>query len=1024
MSEVDIWTIVRHRLDDPILSLTRKARCLIDCPSSDLEASLAAELAGLDDERLRQLWAIIVSAAFSQQRRSLAYRQQPSGEASDEKAAATAWRRHETSLALGERIKQRLAQRGQSMVPEGVGSKEKLEAWHALSKALGRVAAAWSEWTAETYARVEGLLAELERLRSTEPRDYLDADLGWGICTVQEGVADQLNAAGRLAEAKQRYRAAAGAFAASGHGRDARRCWLSLVAMLRRISAGFDETIAELNALLNEVGSDKPSVARAELRASLAQTYALVGDVRNATAQLELVAREVTGCGYVAADAEAPERSLRAWVMRAEQVCPIPEEFEAELASLITLHASSFEARGRIESNEEAIARQMRAAAAYAALGEQFVQEMKKLLSEHSRERKAFVTEFGDMNDDRFDVLGGDETRTDKQIAALQALNGDLDRLRTEMERRVAVGAAMDNLLPELDRIEAEARTYDLVVTEAVTLLLRADIHLQAKRFTEAIVSARAAFDLPRPAQHDLTTGLYALDRIIGANIATRNDAAISVACGEAIELIERHRYNVSAPYSQSAYLQGRTRYYTMGIDCAWRCDDLDKVLQRAELSKAAGSLRHVGQAPNDVTADELEAQCRALYDAVRQASVAGEREGADALRSRRRVVWDLLSIARARGAKEPQPPFISVKAVCAALGPDEAILYYYWLVREVLLVVAINRDGVVAKKVKAPDKARRQLEEMAAYAQSVRESNSYLDAIPRRFSRLLLPDEIRKVLEGKSRLIFSPHHLLHALPLHALTWDGEVLIRRFAVSYVPNLGCLIRSWEPPARKRVLAIGVQEFAAPDVPLRSIEVAESDVDAVAAAYERKGVPVTKLKTAHAVSGTLRKLDASGELAEYSCLHLMTHGADVLGDTPLEAQLYLRDGPIDGLEIAAWRLSAELVVMSACHSGQRAISLQGEEIMSDEIFGLQAALFAAGAKRVLGALWPVESEVAASMMPRFHALHADGMAPDVALQKVTVEYLDRAGPQTRSLYYWAPFFLVAVARPWTSDDKGAN
>jgi hypothetical protein len=140
-------------------------------------------------------------------RRWLAYQQQPSGEPADETAAAMAWRRLETSLALGERIKQRLAQRGQSTEPVGVGSKEKLEAWHAISKALGRVAKAGAQagWTAEAYAQAERLLAELDRLRSAEPRDYLDADIGWGIGTVQEGVADQLNAAGRLAEAKRRY---------------------------------------------------------------------------------------------------------------------------------------------------------------------------------------------------------------------------------------------------------------------------------------------------------------------------------------------------------------------------------------------------------------------------------------------------------------------------------------------------------------------------------------------------------------------------------------------------------------------------------------------------------------------------------------------------------------------------------------------------------------------------------------------------------------------------------------------------
>ena len=162
-------------------------------------------------------------------------------------------------------------------------------------------------------------------------------------------------------------------------------------------------------------------------------------------------------------------------------------------------------------------------------------------------------------------------------------------------------------------------------------------------------------------------------------------------------------------------------------------------------------------------------------------------------------------------------------------------------------------------KKVKVPDKARRQIEEMAAYAQSVRESNSYLDAIPRRFSRLLLPDEIRKVLEGRSRLIFSPHHLLHALPLHALTWDGDVRIRRFAVSYAPNLGCLLRSFEPAAPKRVLAIAVQEFAVKGVPLHPIEEAESEVDAVAAAYERERRPVTKLRTADAMADALRRTE---------------------------------------------------------------------------------------------------------------------------------------------------------------------
>ncbi len=126
------------------------------------------------------------------------------------------------------------------------------------------------------------------------------------------------------------------------------------------------------------------------------------------------------------------------------------------------------------------------------------------------------------------------------------------------------------------------------------------------------------------------------------------------------------------------------------------------------------------------------------------------------------------------------------------------------------------------------------------------------------------------------------------------------------------------------------------------------------------------------------------------------------------------MFLRNGRIDGLEIATWRLSAELVVLSACHSGQRAIALRGAEIMSDDIFGLQAGLFTAGAARVLGALWPVESKIAAVILPSFHAQYAAGSPPEVALQKAMLDHLDRATPQTRKLYYWAPFFVAAVAR----------
>lgn len=849
LRRADIWARVRERLQSSDLALMRKARRLIDLTQTEVEAALAAELDGLDGQGLRQLWAIVVSVGCSQERRWLASRQHPEKQRADERAAAaTAWQRRQNSFAIADRIKRRLAELGQGIEPVGVGSKQKLDAWMSLSKALARHAASNADagWTAETQAEAERLIAELERLRVGEPRDYLDADLGWGIGTVREGIADQLNAAGKLAEAKRYYFAAVDAFAAVGYGRDARRCRQSLVAMVRRLSAGFDETIIELNAMLEESGASKSSVAYAEMRTALAQTYALVGDVTAAKVQLDLAAKEVAACGYAAADIDAPERTVSAWIERADVACPVAEDFEAEIASLITLHAAASEARGRIDTDEAVVARQMQAAETLTALGDQLDREVMGLLVAQSRERKAFIAEFGDLSEEGFETIEPVQTRIDKQIAALGELNGALDRLRSEMGRRQGTGASMDDLLPETERIESEARRHDLLVAAGAALLLRADIHMASERFANAVAAARAAFDLPRPAQQDLTMGLYALDRIIDAGIAQNDPRTLSAVCGEAITLIERHRYNISAPYSQSAYLQERTRYYTMGIDTAYRCEDFDAVLQRTEASKAAGSLRQVGQALHTASVEELDAQFASISSDIERATSAMQIDAVEALRARRRAVWDMLSIARARAAGAMDSASVTLKAVCSALEPDEAVVYYYWLVREVLLVAAIDRERIRIKKLKLPEKIRQDIDELAAYAQSVRESNSYLDTV-RQFSRFFLPDEIRPVLSGKRRIIFSPHRVLHALPLHALTYDGDFLIRRFAVSYVPNLGCLLRRFEPVPTKRVLAVGVRNFAIPETSLRPIEEAEVEVDAVAAAHQRYSVPVTTLQT---------------------------------------------------------------------------------------------------------------------------------------------------------------------------------
>jgi CHAT domain-containing protein len=1014
MLQSKTWERVRRRLESYDVVLMRHARWLIDLtPSTDTADSLL-ELETLDSERLRQLWAILTSVAYSQYRLSVGADQ----DITSENREARSHSRHGNSLAAAGFVKKILTSRGHGTAPIDVGSPEKMNTYLALTKAFVELKSASPRfiWSPAMEDDASHLLSELEQLKSLEPTDYLAADIQEAIAMVHDGVGDQLNGVvGDIERASQEYEQAIACYDAIGRKREARACRLKMVGMIRRLSADFNTTIARLNLLIDESLGDRPSIQRAETRIALAETYSQIGDLFSTNEQLELAEQDIAGSGYVAVDAEDPDGCFRRWVEHAEKVCTEAESFEAELASLLALSSEAFSIRGRMEKEELLSASYMKAAGLFARLGQEMSDQLTAQLVEQSRERAVFIAEFGDPGDPRFKPLEPKDDEFADRVSALARLDASLEELRSEIARRSESGGLMDDLLPEAHRIESEGRLHRLPSAVSTALLLSSDIHLAGQRFTDAIAEARAAFNLPREAQRELTTGLWALDRVIQAHIAQRDDGAVSAVCGEAIALIERHRHNVSAPYSQSAYLQDRSRYYTLGVASAYRCDDFDTLLQRADLSKAGGSLRHMEQSLGGANGGSLQVEFREISVQVEQAQRTGQIEVAKALAARRRTLWDLLSIARAQGAPKIRSPELTVRALTESLRSDQAVLYYYWLNPTVLIIAAFDSQRIIVVKKTVPDDVRENLEEFVAFVQSLRRPSAYIDRVAS-FSSLLLPDDIKPILTGKRHLLISPHQLLHALPFHALEIDGDLVVRRFAVSYFPNLQCLLRYFKPSLTQKVFAVGIRDFAIKGTTLHPIEESDEEVAAFTQAYKNRGIAVEALPSALATVERLQQLNAERYLQEFTTLHFVTHGADVLGDNPMEAFLWLRDGRLDGLEVASWQLKAELVVLSACHSGQRAVSLRGMgNLASDDIFGLQAAFFAAGAAHVLGALWPAESQVAAFLMSRFHHHRAAGAAPEFALQAAMIEHLDAATIQTRKAYYWAPFHIASVSRP---------
>jgi CHAT domain-containing protein len=148
-----------------------------------------------------------------------------------------------------------------------------------------------------------------------------------------------------------------------------------------------------------------------------------------------------------------------------------------------------------------------------------------------------------------------------------------------------------------------------------------------------------------------------------------------------------------------------------------------------------------------------------------------------------------------------------------------------------------------------------------------------------------------------------------------------------------------------------------------------------------------------------------------LGEYRFIHFATHAVINTENPDLSAiALSLvdeRGQPLNGLlstqDLHRLRLSAELVVLSACRTGL------GRDAPGEGLLSLTRGFLASGAARVIVTLWSIEDQASAEMMSRFYrrALGPQRMTPAAAL-RATQEEMWRQG-RWSAPYYWGGFVL---------------
>jgi CHAT domain-containing protein len=195
------------------------------------------------------------------------------------------------------------------------------------------------------------------------------------------------------------------------------------------------------------------------------------------------------------------------------------------------------------------------------------------------------------------------------------------------------------------------------------------------------------------------------------------------------------------------------------------------------------------------------------------------------------------------------------------------------------------------------------------------------------------------------------------------------------------------------------------------------------DEVCAVARQLGVPDSEvLLGAEATETRIKVLSDKGHLADYAIVHFATHGAlsgQVRGSaepgliltpppkgTTDPKTLERDDGFLTASEIAALKLDADWVVLSACNTA----GAQGEG--AEALSGMARAFFYAGARTLLVSHWAVDSASTVKLITKaLGVMSADasiGRAEAMRRSMLAMIHGDKAKEAYPA--YWAPFVVV--------------
>ena len=568
-----------------------------------------------------------------------------------------------------------------------------------------------------------------------------------------------------------------------------------------------------------------------------------------------------------------------------------------------------------------------------------------------------------------------------------------------------------------------------LSTRSAYAQMLAARAAFDTGDFAGARRRARAALETVRDLY--VPAVAYQCHHLIGRIERRRNRAPLALASFRlAVEAIEQMRAGIAADEFKATFLRDKVHTYEDAIAACLDAGGDDLVAEAFRLVESSKSraladlLARYAQGKAGAAAGlppEIRARLQKLIEDLNwynsQAGLSedkGDQRSAEAAdRYRHAVARCEKQIARLFRQADVEPAAFSgprqvddvtASALCDVLQAGETVLEYFITGDRISAFVVSGGELTVVRDIASKSTIedllatlRFQIEKFnygaayveAHFGQLRRATNDVLSTL---HERLFAP--LAHLVTG-SRLIVIPHGALHYVPFHALKAGDEYLIDAFEISYAPSASVL-KLCRTPRRRSAPGLADRGTTA-DIPMVALGLGEIGTPNIEAEIAELAGLFPDTITLTGEAATSENLFKAAPRARF--LHLASHGF-FRRDNPMFSFLKLADTQLNFYSLLDLRLNAELVTLSACHTGVNRV------FPGDELHGLMRGFLYAGAPAVIASLWAVSDRSTADFMREMYVAIRAGSPKRSALRKAQLAIKDAYGHP----YYWAPFVLM--------------